>query len=110
MKSHYYVKSNREFQNIINLKKSIANKTYILYKKENNLKYHRFGLSVGKKVGNAVVRNKIKRQLRHILRENDLTTSKGYDLVIIVRKNVLEKSFEIRKRDLIHILKIAKIN
>ncbi len=110
MKNHYFVKSNQEFQEIIGLKQSIANKTYIIYKRENDLGYHRFGLSVGKKVGNAVLRNKIKRQLRHILREINIKTAKGYDIIIIVKKSILEKSFDVRKRDLVHALKISKVN
>ena len=56
----------------------------------------RVGISVGKKLGNAVCRNKVKRQLRSIV-DDVFTIEEGYDVIIIVRPAYTNKSFEENK-------------
>lgn len=46
----------------------------------------RFGISVSKQVGGAVIRNKIKRQLRNILRSSTASATSGFDMVYVVWK------------------------
>ena len=95
MKKINIVKENEQFNNIIqNSKKQYRNKDFILYvEKNNNNKNYRFGISVGKKIGNAVTRNKLKRQVRNIIDnyKNDYEFDKDY--IIIVRKNCLNRSY-----------------
>ena len=67
MKKLYIVKNQYDFDRIINKNNSIKNKSFIIYKENNNLPYSRFGISVGKKLGNAVYRNKMKRKIRAII-------------------------------------------
>jgi ribonuclease P protein component len=60
---------------------------------KNNLGYNRFGIMVGLKVSKkAVVRNKIKRQIREILRKNVVDGKSGYDFVVIILAKIIEKS------------------
>lgn len=51
----------------------------------NDLDRSRFGFAVGRRVGNAVVRNKLRRRLREIARRARVRT--GWDLVLIARRN-----------------------
>ncbi|MER0238601.1 ribonuclease P protein component [Fulvimarina sp. MAC8] len=61
----------------------------------------RFGLTVTKKVGNAVVRNRIKRRLREAIRTAASTEMKnGVDYVIVARRDVLDVAFETLKDEL----------
>ena len=58
MKKEFRVKRNEDFSKIIARKKSFANSCFIIYKDENQIGHGRVGISVSKKLGNAVTRNK----------------------------------------------------
>lgn len=105
MKKQYRILKNQEFQRILAKKKRYFNQDLTInidYKQE---KYARVGLSVSKKVGNAVTRNKVRRQLRMMLDALIDYENFDYDLIIIVRKTYLNNSFEINKNNLENLLK-----
>ena len=64
----HHLKSPREFDIVYAARQSISDDCLILYAKENTLGYSRVGLSVGKKLGSAVARNRYKRCLREAFR------------------------------------------
>ena len=68
MEKKYKLRKDLEFKKVYKSGKNFWNRNLVLYKKENNLECTRIGISVSKKVGNAVVRNKIKRRIREIYR------------------------------------------
>ena len=95
MKKINIVKENQLFNDIINNSKCVKNNNLVLYQKINEKnKYYRFGISVGKKIGNAVTRNKLKRQIRNIIDNNKNYYENNKDYIIIVRKACLNCSFE----------------
>lgn len=94
MKKHVIVRNNREFTNIIETGKVYKNKFLVIYIKQNNYNKNRFGVTVGTKVGNAVIRNKFKRQIRNIVDNCKNFYSKDLDYIIIVRKSCLNISYE----------------
>ncbi|MBE6146753.1 MAG: ribonuclease P protein component [Firmicutes bacterium] len=108
MKKINVVKESRDFQTIIENGQSVRNKNYIIYYKKNELSKYRFGLSVGKKIGNAVVRNKYKRQLRNIIDHHTNMYQKNIDYIIIVRKNCLNESYSELEESLVQLMN--KIN
>ena len=55
------------FENIIKKGKCRKNQSFVIHFKKNNLPYDKYGISVSKKLGNAVFRNKYKRKLRSII-------------------------------------------
>lgn len=99
MKKKNIIRKNLDFDRIIKNNRSYKYKDYIIYLEKTDTEDYHFGLSVGKKVGNAVTRNKIKRQLKAIIDENNY--EKGINCIIIVRKSALSKSFNEKKDDLI---------
>jgi ribonuclease P protein component len=75
---------------------------FIEFKKNSNLK---FGLTISKKIGNSVTRNKIKRQFRHIT--SDFTKEKSlknYKIVFYARKLTPTSNFKTIEKDLTYAL------
>ena len=94
MKKKYIVKYTREFENIINTGQCIKDRFFIIHHKSNNLKYDRFGISVSKKLGNAVFRNKYKRILRSIIDNYKKIYNNEEDYIIILRREAIDKPYE----------------
>ncbi len=66
----------------------------VLYAKKNRLNQNRVGITVSKKLGGAVVRNRMRRRLREVYRLNEDRFLPGYDIVVVARSRAVETSFE----------------
>ena len=110
MKKEYRVKKNKEFQEIFKKGKSLANRQFVVYSlKRPGQDHFRIGLSVSKKLGNAVARNQIKRYIRQAFLELEDELLNEYDYIIIARKPASEMDFFEIKNSLIHVLKLSKV-
>ncbi|MED4600599.1 ribonuclease P protein component [Paenibacillus validus] len=90
--------------------KSSANHQFVLYyKAQPQQASFRLGVSVSKKLGNAVVRNRIRRVLKEIIRLNAPKIPGGYDLILIARKPVVEMSYREIEKSVFHVLKRASL-
>lgn len=78
---------NSDFLNLYKKGTSIVSKSVVIYVLENGLPYNRFGITAGKKVGNAVMRNRAKRIIRQAYRENEILFPIGIDIVFVARKS-----------------------
>ena len=65
----------------------------------------RFGISIKKAIGGAVVRNRIRRRIREILRRNSSEIPTGWDLVIHPRRSVASASFAPLATELVSLLR-----
>lgn len=91
------IKDSKDFAITIKTGKAYRNKSYTVHIAKNGLTYTRVGISVSTKVGNAVVRNRIKRQIRAIVRELVDFNAQSFDIVIIARKPFLDVGFNDNK-------------
>ena len=73
---------------------SWAGRLVVLVRAESDLAETRIGLSVGRRVGGAVVRNRVKRWMREALRPHLQELSPGWDVVLIARRPIAGAGFE----------------
>ena len=99
MKVKFRVKTHEDFQNVIQEKKTVSNRIFVLYYKKNNLDHSRVGISASKKLGNAVVRNKVRRQVRMMAKEV-INFDFPVDYCVIVRKTYLNETFASNQQEL----------
>lgn len=107
MKKKFRVTKNYQFTSIINYKCFCTNACFSIYSKKNGLDYDRVGISVSKKLGNAVKRNKIKRQVRSMI-DQYLDFNSGIDWIIIVRLSYLNYTYHENNNNLINCLEKFK--
>lgn len=70
-----------------------ANGFLVLYARKNRTDTNRVGITVSKKLGHAVVRNRIRRRLREVYRLNEEKFLPGWDIVVVARTRALSCSF-----------------
>ncbi|PTK74801.1 ribonuclease P protein component [Staphylococcus haemolyticus] len=109
MEKAYRIKKNTDFQTIYKRGKSVANRQFVVYTYNNNNKDHfRLGISVSKKLGNAVTRNRIKRAIRENFKihKEDIIAR---DIIVIARQPAKDMTTLEIQGSLEHVLKIAKV-
>src|SRR6187401_2033990 len=74
-----------DFRQINAQSRSRAHPTLLMRFRRNDLGHTRFGISTGKRVGSAVVRNKVRRRLRTILRHMSPQIEPGWDILLVAR-------------------------
>ena len=70
-----------------------ANAMLVLYARPNRLGQNRVGITTGKKLGHAVVRNRARRRLREVYRLNEHRFKPGYDIVVVARNRCVSADF-----------------
>lgn len=105
----YRLRTNEDFKKVYKRGKNYWNKNLILYVKKNDLNNSRIGFSVTKKIGNSVVRNKIRRRMKEIYRLNFNNIKEGYDIIFIPKKNVVNITYQDLESAMLHLLKIGRL-
>ena len=85
MKERFTVKQNYEFRRLYAKGASAVCSRMVLYCRKNRRGHNRLGVTVSAKLGKAVVRNRIKRQLREVFRLTQPDLKQGYDVIIVAR-------------------------
>ena len=96
MERKYRLKKKHEFNRVYNKGKSIANRDLVLYYYSNKQTPElRLGISVSKKVGNAVTRNRIRRLLKEVVRSlrQEIEIKQHVDLIIIARQQAANMDY-----------------
>ena len=98
------IKKDRQFRYIYSRGKSFANKKLVIYYIKNNDEKLRVGISISKKVGKAVVRNRLRRLIKENIRLNQNLKS-GYSMIFLARVGADDLDFNTMKSSINHLLK-----
>lgn len=104
------IRKDYEFRKVYKYGKSFANRYMVVYIMPNRTKDTRIGISVSKKVGNAVTRNRIRRMIKESYRLNiDSDIKKGYDVVFISRVAAKDADYKTIEKSIYGVVKKAGV-
>lgn len=87
------LKQNHLFRRLYRKGGSAANRFLVLYLRRNGSGGNRVGITVSAKLGNAVVRNRLRRRLREIYRLHESSFRRGFDLVVVGRSAAVDAGY-----------------
>ena len=89
MKKKYSLKRNEEIAKIVHKRRFVKNEAFVMYYQPNSEVGHtRICISVSKKHGNSVVRNKLKRWVREAYKDLEEKLENGYKIIVLYKKNI----------------------
>ena len=109
MQSSESLKKNRDFRRVYEKGTSYANKYLVMYAMDNDREYNRIGISVSKKVGNSVVRHRLKRLIKENYRLREVRFHQGLDMVVLVRVAAKDCDYGQIGSALVHLAKLHHI-
>lgn len=109
MNRSFSLKRNKEFQRVYRTGKSQGSKTVVLVHNRERRGVLRVGFSVSKKVGNAVVRNRVKRRMREAFRLLLPAVARGHNLIFIARESAAAESFFSLQKTISYLLRKADL-
>ena len=92
MKYSSSLKLNHIFQRLYHTK-GVADGNLVLYARRNRTGTNRVGITVGKKLGKAHIRNRVRRRLREVYRLNEEKFLPGWDIVVVARTKAVDAPF-----------------
>jgi ribonuclease P protein component len=100
------LRKNSDFQAVYKSGKSYANKYLVIYTSKNGTDRNRLGISVSKKVGNSVVRHRIKRLVKESYRLHEQMFNSGLDIAVIARQGSDACDYASIESALLHLMKL----
>lgn len=94
MNKQHTLKKNSDFRRLYSKGKSSVTPYLVVYCRKNGMKTNRVGITVSAKLGNAVMRNRIRRQLREIYRLHLCELKNGKDLVVVARSRCIRGEYQ----------------
>lgn len=103
------LRNTRQFGRVYKYGKSYVNNQLVMYVLKNNLDYNQIGFSVSKKVGKAVVRNKVRRLMKESFRLNAEELKQGYDIIFVARVRLKDSTFNDVEKGMKHLFRKGRM-
>ncbi len=108
MKKEYRIKKSNDIQDLMKKKNTVGNVYFVIYYQKNHDQEHfKFAISVPKKFGNAVKRNKMKRRIREIIKDESILPN--IDFFVVAKAKSQSLDFNEIKMNMQKLLKKANI-
>jgi ribonuclease P protein component len=101
------LRDNRDFQRLYRRGKKAVSGMFAVYCAKNPVCLARVGITTGKKLGGAVVRNRARRQVREIVRLSAERLLPGNDVVVVVRHGALVRAWADQRADLLRLFALV---
>ena len=85
----------------------VADGYLVLYARKNRTQENRVGITVGKKLGKAHIRNRTRRRIREIYRLNEEQFQPGWDIVVVARSRAVDAPFDMLTKSFLSLAKKA---
>jgi ribonuclease P protein component len=111
MHKQHRLAKREDFNKVFRFGKSVANQQFVLYhltKPEHD--FFRLGVSVSKKIGNAIVRNRLRRIMKEIVRLHKEDIALPADFILIARKPIVDMDYHQIESCMLHVLKKANLH
>jgi ribonuclease P protein component len=103
------LKENRQFRRLYAKGKSAVSPYLVLYYRKNGRQQNLLGITVSGKMGNAVVRNKLRRRLREIYRTNEERFLPGFSMVVVARGRAVSSQYVELERSFLQLANKCKL-
>ena len=87
----------------------VADSYLVLYARKNQTGENRVGITVGKKLGKAHIRNRTRRRIREIYRLNEEKFQPGWDIVVVARSRAVDAPFDKLTKSYLNLARKAKL-
>ena len=104
------LRKNIQFQTVYHNGQSYGTKLFVMYVMKNSTDRNRLGISVSKKVGNSIIRHRVKRLVHENYRLHENMFNSGLNIVIIARKGSDKLDFYQTEKSLMHLKNLFVCN
>lgn len=110
MQKKLRLRNRADFGRVYRSGKSFANRQLVVYwSVRPEIEQFRLGISASKKIGNAVVRNRMRRLIKEIVRSYEPRIRDHVDIIIIVRNGAVGMSYQELEKSVLHVLKKSSL-
>jgi ribonuclease P protein component len=99
----YRIVRGAEYRALYAQGRKLHSESFVLFARENALEHHRIGLTVSRRVGGAVIRNRVKRLLREVFRRSRREIPHHYDFVVNARRESRDRDYQALRREFLDV-------
>ena len=108
LEKQYRLKKNKEYNYIYRKGESVYSKTLTVYFVKTKIKPFKVGFSISSKIGNSVIRHKVKRKLTHLFREFITQVDPNYNYVFVARSGIENMTYDSLRNEMKKVLTKGK--